>query len=105
VALLRLSADYQSTIDCLKHRRSPKDIPRRAVTVADCLGSDGSVEVIQLSPLSAALVELCDGSRTVMDIAERFPKLEEGLDKFPKEEACLFALNELAGQRLLVQSD
>jgi hypothetical protein len=105
VALLRLSADYQSTIDCLKHRRSPKDIPRRAVTVADCLRSDGSVEVIQLSPLSAALVELCDGSRTVMDIAERFPKLEEGLDKFPKEEACLFALNELAGQRLLVQSD
>jgi hypothetical protein len=68
------------------------------------LTPDGSVQVIQLSALSAALVELCDGTRTVMEISRLFPHLEEGLDAFPREEACIFALNELARQGLLAQT-
>jgi hypothetical protein len=104
VALLRLSADYQSVIECMKNRRSPKDVPRRPVVVADRLTPDGSVQVIQLSALSAALVELCDGTRTVMEISRLFPHLEEGLDEFPQEEACIFALNELVHQGLLAQA-
>ena len=65
---------------------------------------DGRVYVIQLSSLSAALIEVCDGVRTVRDIATLFPRLGEGLDQFPPEQACLFALHELVRQGMLVFS-
>ena len=104
VTLLRLSADYRSVIDCLKSRQSPWDVPQLAVVVADRRMSDGSVEVIQLRPLSAVLIELCDGTRTAAELAGLFPELEDGLDKFPPAQACLFALNEFARQGLIAHS-
>ena len=36
--------------------------------------------MIQLSPLSAALIGLCDGTRTVAEIAAVFPRLGQGLE-------------------------
>ena len=102
VALLYLNADYQLVIECLRSCRSPRDVPRRPVVVADREAPDRSVEVLQLSSLSAALLQLCDGARTVEQIAAVFPWLDHGLDQFPPEQACLFALNELARQGLLV---
>jgi radical SAM superfamily enzyme YgiQ (UPF0313 family) len=101
VALVHLGADYQSIIEHLKSRKSPRDVPRRPVVVAYRPSVDNSAEVLQLSPLSFSLLELCNGERTVAEIAKRFPQLQEGLDRFPKEEACLFALNELVRQRLI----
>jgi radical SAM superfamily enzyme YgiQ (UPF0313 family) len=102
VSLLHLSADYQRVVECLRSCRSSKDVPRRPVIVAERQTADKSVEVLQLSSLSAALLRLCDGARTVEEIAAMFPRLEHGLDQFPPEPACLFALNELARQGLLV---
>jgi hypothetical protein len=105
VAILHISADYQSIIECLKSRGSPRDVPRRPVVVAERLRArKNSADVLQLSPLSVALIELCNGTRTVAEIAEFFPKLDKGLDRFPKEKACLFALNELVRQGLIVAS-
>ena len=101
VAFLHLSADYQSIIENLKSRKSPRDVPRRPVVVAHRPSIDNSAEVLQLSPLSLALLELCNGERTVAEIAGLFSQLQEGLDRFPKEEACLFALNELVRQGLI----
>ena len=101
VALLRLSADYQSIIEHLKSRKSPRDVPRRPVVVALRPSMDNSAEVLQLSPLSSALLELCNGERTVAEIAELFSQLQEGLDQFPKDEACLFAMNEMVRQGLI----
>ncbi len=102
VALLHLNADYQLVIECLRSCRSARDVPRRPVVVADRQAPDGSVEVLQVSSLSAALLQLCDGAHTVEEIAAVFPQLDEGLGQFPPEPACLFALNELARQGLLV---
>jgi radical SAM superfamily enzyme YgiQ (UPF0313 family) len=104
VVLLHLSADYECVIDCLRSNRSLRDVPRHPVVVADRQLPDGRVEVLQLSPLSAALIELCDGVRTVRDIATLFPRLGVGLDRFPPEPACRFALHELAQQGMLVFS-
>ena len=101
VALLHLSADYQSIIEHLKSRKSPRDVPRRPVVVARRPSMDNSAEVLQLSPLSSALLELCNGERTVAEIAELFSQLQEGLDQFPKDQACLFAMNEMVRQGLL----
>ena len=104
VVLVHISVDYESVIDCLRSRRSLRDVPRRPVVVADRQLPGGRVEVLQLSSLSAALIEVCDGVRTVRDIAALFPRLGEGLDQFPPEQACLFALHELVRQGMLVFS-
>jgi hypothetical protein len=42
--------------------------------------------------------------RTVREIAAIFPRLGAGLDELQAEQACCFALNELARQGLLVFS-
>ena len=104
VLLLRLSADYERVIDCLRSNRSPRDVPRHPVVVTHRQLPGERVEVLQLSPLSAALIDLCDGVRTVQEIAALFPRLGEGLDRFPPEQACRFALNELVQQELLIFS-
>jgi len=104
VTLLHLGAGYQHIIDCLKSNRPFTDVPRKPAVVADRQLANDSVEVLELSPLSAALMELCDGKRTLRDIARSFPRLGDGLDRFPKEPACRFALNDLARQGLLVFS-
>lgn len=101
VTVLRLSADYQGVIEHLRGQKSLRDVPRHPVMVAERRSADGSASVLQLSPLSSALIELCDGTRDVAGIAEIFPQLQEGLERFPKEEACLFALNELVRQGLI----
>lgn len=104
VVLVRLSVDYQNVISCLRDKRPLRDVPRRPVVVAERPLPGRRFEEVQLSPLSAALVELCDGVRTVRDIAAIFPRLGAGLDELPAEQACRFALYELAQQGLLVFS-
>ncbi len=102
IDILRLSADYEGIIECLRNRQSPRNVSRRPVVVADRQMPDGSIQVIQLSPLSAALIGLCDGTRAAAEIAAHFSQLQDGLDQFPPEQSCLFALNELAGQGLIM---
>jgi len=104
VLLLHLSVDFERVIDCLRRNRSLRNVPRHSVVVADRQLPDGRVEVLQLSPLSAAFIELCNGVRTIRDIATLFPGLGEGLDRFPPEPACRFALDELVHQGMLVFS-
>jgi hypothetical protein len=101
VAVVPLSADYRSVIECLRNRQSPREVPRRRCVVVERCLAGGGVEVIELPPLAAALVRLCDGTRPVEEIAAVFGKLE-GLDGFPPEEACLFSLKDLARQGVLV---
>ena len=101
VRLLSLSADYNLLIDALRHSLPLRDVPRRPVVLAERLLPGDRVETLQLSPLSAALLQLCDGTRTVPDLAVAFPTLAEGLDSLPPEAACRFALDELRDQGLL----
>ena len=60
------------------------------------------VEVLQLSPLSAELLGLCDGKRTVREIAVEFAQLNRGVDGVPAEKACIWGLELLRRQGLLV---
>jgi radical SAM superfamily enzyme YgiQ (UPF0313 family) len=102
VAVVALDVDYKAIVDCLREKRSPKDVPRRHVVLADRQKGEECAEIIQLTPLAAALLRLCDGMRTVKEIAVEFPHLENDLDRLPPGAACLFALNELARQGLVV---
>jgi hypothetical protein len=101
VAILSLRANYQSIIEHLKSRKSPRDVPLHPVAIALRPSIDRAGDVLQLSPLSSALIGLCNGERSVAEIAQSFPELEEGLEELPKDAACLYALNELVRQGLI----
>jgi radical SAM superfamily enzyme YgiQ (UPF0313 family) len=101
VTPIHLPADYGSIIDCLRRKASPRDVVLHPNMVAHRSTFDGCAEVIQLTPLAAALLQFCDGTHKVEEIAVVFPKLDADLAGMPPEPACLFALNELARQGLV----
>jgi radical SAM superfamily enzyme YgiQ (UPF0313 family) len=104
VSLLRLHADFEGIMERLRNRKSMNDVSRNPVLLASRPMPGEYAEIIQLSPLSAVLIELCDGKRTAGEIAELFPRLQKGLDRLPPQQACLFAINELASQHLILRS-
>jgi hypothetical protein len=104
ISLFHLNADFESIMERLRNRKSLRDVSRNPVLLVNRETPGEFSDVIQLSPLSAALIELCDGKRSAGDIAELFPQLQDGLDRLPPDQACLFALNELVSQKLIVFS-
>ena len=47
--------------------------PKKSTTIATRQHVDKRLDVVLLSPLSAQLLKLCDGERTVSEIANRLP--------------------------------
>ncbi len=102
VALLEVDVDYTALVASLREKRPVSEVPRRRVVLADRQKTDFSAEVIEVPALAAALMKLCDGTRTVRNISAAFPRLDDELEGLPPRAACLFALNELGRQGLIV---
>jgi hypothetical protein len=68
---------------------------------------NGRIQVSELSPLSAALVELCDGRRSVQDIVREFAALSDRIPELHQvppvtpEQACVFGLATLCEEGVL----
>jgi len=60
----------------------------------------GGTDIIQLARFSAAFLALCDGNRTLADIASRLGSVET-LAGVSAEQVCAVAFEELQNQRLL----
>lgn len=102
VRVLELSADYKEIINCLKREGDLNQVPVRRVVIAIRPCSERRSDVLQLGPLSAQLLRLCDGNRCVSDIAGHFSLPDgDGGDVVP-EEACVFGLGNLHQQGLIV---
>ncbi len=61
----------------------------------------GPAEVRQLSPLSAELLSLCEGSLTVEEIAAEFRQNKIEVSGVPADKLCLAGLEILRQQRLI----
>ena len=107
VRVLELGADYKEIIECLRKEGDLGRVPACQVVVAIRPFSERRSDVLQLSPLSAELLRLCDGNRCVSDIARYFshPDGDEG-DVVPEEavpeEACVYGLGNLHRHGLIV---
>jgi radical SAM superfamily enzyme YgiQ (UPF0313 family) len=97
-----IGADYKRLIQCLRRKGRLDCVPSRKVTLAMRASEENGGDVIQLSRASATLVCLCDGRRSVREIAERFASAAPELDGVPAERACLWGLELLRRQRLIV---
>jgi hypothetical protein len=101
VAITTAPADYKRLIQCLKRKGRLQRVPLREVTLAICAPRGYRRDVIQLSPLSAKLMALCDGRRTVGEIASRFSSSAPEMAGLPAGPACLWALEHLRRQGLI----
>ena len=94
VIAIDMDADYKQVIECLKNGT---DLSRVSAsdTIVAFNPADDQLDVWQLPRLSAALLRLCDGRRTVREIANAFTPDPCDLDGIPIGTACVFGLTQL----------
>jgi radical SAM superfamily enzyme YgiQ (UPF0313 family) len=101
VRIVDVDVDFTSLMDCLVGGRPlslTDQVPRR---LASRKLPGHSAQVIQLSSLSASLLELCDGQRTVHDIERRIEALSLGPSGIPADKLCLVGLELLRNDGLI----
>jgi radical SAM superfamily enzyme YgiQ (UPF0313 family) len=101
VEIIDLSADYQEIVRRLRERSSLHDVRNHPVKLAVRRTQPGDVEVRQLSPLSAELIELCSSNLTVKEITAEFLLRQIQVSGIPPEKVCLAGLEILRQQRLI----
>jgi hypothetical protein len=89
-----LEVDYKELIAALRTKASLRKVSACSATVIFSDEGD-DMNVWQLSPLASVLIGLCDGRRTVAEIAAEFSSFETGLSEIPPDKACLFGLMQL----------
>jgi radical SAM superfamily enzyme YgiQ (UPF0313 family) len=102
--LLDVGIDYKALVCALREEGDLAAVPERSGTVLVRRTENRRLDVWQLSPLSAALLRLCDGTRTVTAIAETFTALGDLDLDVPPRLACQFALRYLRDQGFLAFS-
>lgn len=90
--VIDVRADYNQIVKRLRINAGLSEVPEGKVTIVFRTGVDSRVQVLQLTSLSAALLRLCDGKRTVGEIIREFDLLGPDLDDVPSDKACLFGL-------------
>jgi hypothetical protein len=89
-----VEVDYKQLIESLKNGSDLSVVAASDTIVAFNPAAD-QVDVWQLPPVSASLLRLCDGRRTVSDIAREFSPDEAELGGIPIGTACVFGLTQL----------
>lgn len=101
VRVIQVPADYQEIVRRLRQRSPLHDIPVRQVKLVIRRTVPGPAEVRQLSPLSAELLALCEGSLTVEEIAAEFRQRKIEVSGVPADKLCLAGIEILRQQRLI----
>ena len=101
VNVIQVPADYQEILRRLRQKSPLNDLPAHPVKLAIRRAPQGPPEVRQLSPLSAELLGLCEGSLTVKEIAAEFLQRKIEVPGVPADKACLAGIEILRQQRLI----
>lgn len=100
VHLTRLNVDFSRIVRCLRRRGRLSMIPRQKTTLVTRKRNERT-EIIQLSPESAELLGLCDGSRDVQAVTDAFGGSGRSVKGVPRSKACLVGLELLRQQGLI----
>jgi radical SAM superfamily enzyme YgiQ (UPF0313 family) len=101
VVLTECAADYQRIIRCLRRKGDLRRIPRKSTLIATRQHVDERLDVVLLTPLSAQILKLCDGERTVSEIAHRLVPEGRAISDIPTDKVCVFGLEVLRQQGLI----
>jgi radical SAM superfamily enzyme YgiQ (UPF0313 family) len=95
VFLVDLEVDYKSLIETLRTKADLSRVPVRKSTIVLTPTGCPEIQVWQLAPASLSLLRLCDGKRTVGEIAAAFARLDPGIRGVAPETVCRFGLMQL----------
>lgn len=93
--MVDIGVSYKELIESLRSKANLNQVSFQDTTIVFSPNGERQVDVWQLPPLSVALLRLCDGTRTVLEIAREFSLLGIELDGIPVEKICLFGLRQL----------
>lgn len=100
VEMIRVSADYKRLIRCITGRGRLDSIPAEPVTLLLQAAVGGGVKIFQPDRMTLRLLDLCDGSRSLLEVIESFAP-EGEFDGVPAEKAGLYVVLALSRQGLL----
>jgi radical SAM superfamily enzyme YgiQ (UPF0313 family) len=101
VNVINLPADYQEIVRRLQRRSPLHDIPDKPVKLAIRRTPSGVAEARQLTPLSAELLDLCEGGFTVQEMAGEFLLRNIEIPGISPDKVCLAGIEILRQQRLI----
>jgi radical SAM superfamily enzyme YgiQ (UPF0313 family) len=101
VKVIELAADYQEIVSRLRNKRPLENVEPQPVKLVTCRSAAGRLIAWQLSPLSAELLDLCEGNLTLRDIAAEFQQRQIELPGMPAADACLAGIEILRQQQLI----
>ena len=101
VSLTECTADYPRVVRCLRRKGDLRRIPKKPATIATRQHSDKRLDVVHLSALSAQILKLCNGDRTVLEIARDLVPEKKSIAAIPAEKVRVFGLEVLRQQGLI----
>jgi hypothetical protein len=102
VDIVDVNYDIVALLDCLRERRPPADIAGKHCTLATRGRGQSRLEFLEVTSASARLLRLCDGLRTIQEIARLFQASAEwSFGSLSSEELCLRAFALLQNDRLV----
>jgi len=101
IRVKRAKRDYRALMQTMRRKEPFAEVPVQSVTLALRRAASGRLDVIQLSDMSAQIVSMCDGTRSVKTISDELSSKWEGLDGIPPDKACLFGLEMLRAEGLI----
>jgi radical SAM superfamily enzyme YgiQ (UPF0313 family) len=102
VDIVDVDYDIAALLDCLRERRPPVDIAGKHCTLVTRGRDRSRLEFLKVTPASARLLRLCDGVRTIRQIAGLFQTTAEwSFGSLSSEDLCLRAFALLRKDRLV----
>ncbi len=98
--MLELDVDYSEVIKSLRAGVDLRKIAERQTTVV-FTPLEKQTKVWKMSPLSLQLLALCDGRRSISEIARELSMPDGAFDGIPLDQVCIFGLNQLCKDGLL----
>jgi radical SAM superfamily enzyme YgiQ (UPF0313 family) len=102
ITVSELGADYPQIVRCLRRKVPLHRIRKRKVTLVTRETEEHRTELLQISQLSAELLQLCGERRTVRQVADHFSARHTAVRGVPPEKACVVGLEMLRRQGLVV---
>jgi hypothetical protein len=100
VVVIDLGVDYRELLECLRRRQELETVTVRPTTIVYSETAN-RLDTWQLPPLSAELLRLCDGTRTVAEITRLFHPAGSEFDGIPSETVCVVGLTQLQDDGLI----
>jgi radical SAM superfamily enzyme YgiQ (UPF0313 family) len=104
VRLLDVGADVKSIVDCIRARKrpGPSVLQRRMLAIRE--GAGGQTELVDVPPIAAEILTLCQNQFTVGDVVREFCSRTgkcEAPEELSREEVCRYTLRVLQRDKLI----